>query len=106
MEYRYFKVYCVLLRFIVYCDFSSAVFVCFDIYNYSVQDIVLLVLTICYLLFKLYAKNMTTQLTFTCSKSTIEIIEKGMKHRSGVFIVNFEHISQFLLVFLLLTLNT
>ena len=28
-----------------------------------------------------------------------------MRRRSGVFIVNFEHISQFVLVFLLLTLN-
>ena len=40
-----------------------------------------------------------TQLTFTCSKWTIEIQE------NGVFIVNFEHISNVFLVFLLLTLN-
>ena len=36
-----------------------------------------------------------TQLTFTCSKSTIETLEKSMKYvrsRSGVFIVNFVHI--------------
>ena len=41
-------------------------------------------------------------LTFTCSKSTVETLEKG---RSSVFIVNIEHISHFFLVFLLLTLN-
>ena len=40
-----------------------------------------------------------TQLTFTCSKSAIEI------RRSGVFTVNFEHISHLFLRFLLLTLN-
>ena len=47
-----------------------------------------------------------SQLTFTCSKSTIETLERGVKyvkstiktperrhlHRSGVFIVNFEHV--------------
>ena len=52
-----------------------------------------------------------TQVTFTCSKSTIKTLEKGVKyfsrltikalerrhcHRSAVFIVNFEHISHFL----------
>ena len=47
-----------------------------------------------------------SQLTFTCSKSTIETLERGVKyvkstiktperrhlHRSGVFIVNFEQV--------------
>ena len=37
-----------------------------------------------------------------CSKLTIKIPER---HRFGVFIVNFEHISHLFLVFLLLTLN-
>ena len=50
-----------------------------------------------------------TQLMFTCSKLTIETLEKSVKHvtpcRSGVFIVIFEHISQLFLVFLLLTCN-
>ena len=61
---------------------------------------------------------MITQQTFVYSKSAIETLEKVVKTRSeltiktpeqrhwrrfGVFIVNFEHISQFLLVFLLLT---
>ena len=41
-------------------------------------------------------------LIFTCSKSTVETLEKD---RSSVFIVNIEHISHFFLVFLLLTLN-
>ena len=40
-----------------------------------------------------------TQSAFTCPKSAIETLEHG------VFIVNFEHISNFVLVFLLLTLN-
>ena len=38
------------------------------------------------------------QSAFTCSKLTRETLE-------GVFIVNFEHISHFVLVFLLLTLS-
>ena len=65
-------------------------------------------------------KRVITQLTFTCSKWTIENLEKGVKYvqsqqiktpewcnwrRSGVFIVNFEHVSRLFLVFLLLTLN-
>ena len=45
------------------------------------------------------------QLTFTCSKSITETLEKGERRRSGVFIVNFEHVSHLFLVFLLLTLN-
>ena len=40
-----------------------------------------------------------------CSKLTIKIPERRHKRRSGVFIVNFEHISHLVLVFLLLTLN-
>ena len=47
----------------------------------------------------------TTQPAFTCSKLTIETLEQGVKYKSGVFIVNFEHISHLVLVFLLLTLN-
>ena len=64
--------------------------------------------------------NDITEQTFPCSKSTIEALEKGVKyvqnitiktweHRqwrySGVFIINFEHISQQFLAFLPLTLN-
>ena len=55
-----------------------------------------------------------SQLTFTCSKSTIETLEKNIWNmlkvnnktpelhqwrRSGVFIVNFEHISVFIIDF-------
>ena len=40
-----------------------------------------------------------------CSKLTIKTPEWGQWHRSGVFIVNFEHISDLFLVFLLLTLK-
>ena len=39
-----------------------------------------------------------------CSKSTIKIPVRRWR-RSGIFIVNFEHISHLVLVFLLLTLN-
>ena len=40
-----------------------------------------------------------------CSKLTIKTPEQRHWRRSGVFIVNFEHISHLALVFLLLTLN-
>ena len=49
------------------------------------------------------------QLAFTCSNLTKETLGQGLKgrhwRRSGVFTVNFEHISHIFLVFLLLTLN-
>ena len=38
-----------------------------------------------------------------CSKLTINIPERRQWLRSGIFIVNFEHISHLVLVFLLLT---
>ena len=40
-----------------------------------------------------------------CSKLTIKIPEPRQWRLSGIFIVNFEHISHLVLVFLLLTLN-
>ena len=40
-----------------------------------------------------------------CSKLTIKIPERRHLCRFGIFIVNFEHISHFVLEFLLLTLN-
>ena len=48
-----------------------------------------------------------TQSAFTFSKLTIETLEQGVKYvqSSGVFIVNFEHISHLVLVLLLLTLS-
>ena len=46
-------------------------------------------------------KQTITQPAVTCSKLTIETLELV----SGVFIVNFEHISHLALMFLLLTLN-
>ena len=59
-----------------------------------------------YLMIK-YFYQVITLLTSTCSKSTIETVEKGVKlylklHRSSVFIANFEHTSNLFLVFLLL----
>ena len=55
--------------------------------------------------------RINTQIIFTCSKSTIEIPEKGVKcaqssqqkHKSTVN--NFEYISHFFQMFLLFTLN-
>ena len=41
-----------------------------------------------------------------CSKLTIKTPERSHWRRSGVFIVNFEHILHFVLVFLLLTLSS
>ena len=40
-----------------------------------------------------------------CQKLTIKTLERRQWRRSGVFIVNFEHISHLVQVFLLLTLN-
>ena len=40
-----------------------------------------------------------------CSELTIKTPERDDWRRSGIFIVNFEHISHIVLVFLLLTLN-
>ena len=40
-----------------------------------------------------------------CSKLTVKTPERRQWHRSGVFVVEFEHISHFVPVFLLLTLN-
>ena len=40
-----------------------------------------------------------------CSKLTIKTPEQRIWRRSGIFTVNFEHISHLVLVFLLLTLN-
>ena len=40
-----------------------------------------------------------------CSKLTIKTLERHQWGRPDVFIVNFEHISHLVLVFLLLTLN-
>ena len=57
----------------------------------------------------LIKKKRESQPAFTCSKITIETLEQGVKYvqwrSSGVFIVNFEHISRLIQVFLLLTLS-
>ena len=64
-------------------------------------------------------QNTFSQPAFTCSKLIIETLGQGVKYvqstirtperchwcRSGVFIVNFEHISHLVLVLLLLTLK-
>ena len=49
--------------------------------------------------------NTYSQPAFIYSKLTIETLEQGQLSRSGVFIINFQHFSHIVLVFLLLTLN-
>ena len=55
-------------------------------------------------LFKVNNRNTRTRCEI-CSKLTINTPERRQWRRSGVFIVNFEHISHLVLVFLLLTLS-
>ena len=55
-------------------------------------------------LFKVNNRNSRTRCEI-CSKLTIKTPERRQWHLSGVVIVNFEHISHLLLVFLLLTLS-
>ena len=55
-------------------------------------------------MFKFKNRNTGTKCEI-CSKLTIKIPERRYWRRSGIFIVNFEHISHLALVFLLLTLN-
>ena len=55
-------------------------------------------------LFKVKNRNARVRCEI-CSKLTINTPERRQWRRSGVFIVNFEHISHLLLVFLLLTLS-
>ena len=55
-------------------------------------------------LLKVNNRNTSTRCEI-CSKLTINTPERRQWRRSGVFIVNFEHISHLVLVFLLLTLN-
>ena len=55
-------------------------------------------------MFKVNNRNTRTRCEI-CSKLTIKTPERRHWRRSGVFIVNFEHISHLVLVFLLLTLN-
>ena len=55
-------------------------------------------------MFKVNNRNTRTRCEI-CSKLTIKIPERRQWRRSGIFIVNFEHISHLVLVFLLLTLS-
>ena len=55
-------------------------------------------------MFKFNNRNTRTRCEI-CSKLTIKTPERRHWRRSGVFIVNCEHISHFVLVFLLLTLD-
>ena len=69
--------------------------------------------------FNVYKLTEWDPATFTQSKSAVEKLEKGVKYvpveplkkgvtyvqSSGVFIINFEHISDLFLVFLLFAMN-
>ena len=55
-------------------------------------------------MFKVDNKNTRTRCEIS-SKLTIKTLERRHWRRSSVFIVNFEHISHLVLMFLLLTLN-
>ena len=55
-------------------------------------------------MFKFNNRNTRTRCEI-CSKLTIKTPERRQWRRSGVFIVNFEHISHLVLAFLLLTLS-
>ena len=55
-------------------------------------------------MFKVNNRNTRTRCEI-CSKLTIKIPERRQWRRSGIFIVNFEHILHLVLVFLLLTLS-
>ena len=60
----------------------------------------------CNYMFKVNKKNKKNRTKCEiCSKLTIKTPDQRNWRRSGVFIVNFEHISQLILVFLLLTLS-
>ena len=57
-------------------------------------------------IYLLKVNNRNTRTRFEiCSKLKIKTLERHQWRRSGVFIVNSEHISHLVLVFLLLTLN-
>ena len=55
-------------------------------------------------MFKVNNRNTRTMCEI-CPKLTIKMPERRQLRRSGVFIVNFEHISHLVQVFLLLTLS-
>ena len=57
-----------------------------------------------YMFFGVNYRNTRTRCEI-CSKLTIKTPERRHWRRSGVFIVNFEHILHFVLVFLLLNLS-
>ena len=60
----------------------------------------------CNYMFKVNKKNKKNRTKCEiCSKLTIKTPDQRNWRRSGVFIVNFEHILQLILVFLLLTLS-
>ena len=54
---------------------------------------------------KKVSKRSTGTKCEVCSKLTIKTPERRHCRRSGVFIVNFDHVSHLVLVFLLFTLN-
>ena len=79
----------------------------FFVSEYPIESVQYAPLTIMYpahiYLFKV--NNTNRKRCEICSKLTIKTPERRQWRHSGVFIVNFEHISPLFLVFLLLTLN-
>ena len=76
-------------QFIIFCEESLLSFISKPAGNY---------------MFKVNNRNPRTR-SGICSKLTIKTPERRHWRRSGVFIVNFEHTSHLILVFLLLTVS-
>ena len=87
----FFFIYAILMYEIIYVIY---IYIYIYIIYYIIYNINIL---------KVNNRNTRTKCEI-CSKLTVKTPERS-RRRSGVFIVNFEHISHFVLVFQLLTLN-
>ena len=78
--------------------------------NRFVTDIYFIVTKFCYSPAGIYLLKVNKRNTRTrcekCSELTVKIPERRHWRRSGIFIVNFEHISHYVLVSLLLILSS
>ena len=107
-----------LIIVLLFCLFPfTSIFLLFSFYDNAVEKknekrivitvnnkfIVALILVGNYI-FKVNSRNTRTRCEI-CSELTIKTSKRRHWLRSGVFIVNFEHISHLVLVFLLLTLS-
>ena len=124
-------VWLLLQNSVIYANISDGFFLCVFIVNFEFVSRLFLIFLFLTLSRQVFAGLFPTlshtfiaehikpaQLTFTCSKLTVETPEnmwnifkvnskntRTVTPRSVVLIVSFEHISHLLLVFLLLTLN-